>query len=162
MTPAASTPRLLALDPRQLDMDPHGTRAQAGDIDGLAASIAADGLLQPIGVLPDGADRFRVVYGGRRLAAARQLGLDMVPCLVLDAAGDPLVQQVVENVQRRELGDMEKARAFARLGESLAAGRPSLRGPALREEIGQRLGMSGRTVGRYLGLLDFCLPRCKH
>ncbi len=86
--------------------------------------------------------------------AARQLGLATVPCLVVDTEGDALVQQIVENVQRRELGDMEKARAFERLRERLAAAQPELRGAALREAIGQRLGLSGRTVARYLSLLD--------
>ena len=90
----------------------------------LATSIATDGLLQPIGVRPDADGRFRVVYGGRRLAAAVKLGLAEVPCLVLDEGGDPLVQQILENVQRRDLGDMEKARAFARLGERITAETP--------------------------------------
>ena len=154
MSPTVSSPRLLMLDPRQVEPDPQGTRSQPGDLQGLATSIAADGLLQPIGVRPDADGRFRVVYGGRRLAAAVKLGLAEVPCLVLDEGGDPLVQQILENVQRRDLGDMEKARAFARLGERITAETPGLRGGAVREEIGRRLGVSGRTVARYLSLLE--------
>jgi len=154
MTHPVSPPRLLMLDPRQVELDPQGTRSQIGDLQGLATSIAADGLLQPIGVRPASDGQFRVVYGGRRLAAAVRLGLAEVPCLVLAEGGDPLVQQILENVQRRDLGDMEKARAFARLGERITTESPGLRGGALREEIGRRLGVSGRTVARYLSLLE--------
>jgi ParB family chromosome partitioning protein len=146
---------LLYLDPRMLEADPQGVRDEPGDVDGLAATIAEHGLLQPLAVVPAGPGRYRVVYGNRRRAAAVQLGLERVPCILLDA-DDPrqLIQQLTENIQRQDLNDLEKARAFARLREQLAAdGRPHGEGE-LDELTGRTVGLAPRTVRRYLGLLE--------
>lgn len=146
---------LLYLDPRSLDADPQGVREDPGDISGLAATIAEQGLLQPLGVVPSTGGRYRVVYGNRRRAAALHLGLERVPCILL-AADDPdlLLRQLTENVQREELNDMEKARAFARLRARLAEADPPRSDSDLDEAVGQEVGLSGRTVRRYLGLLE--------
>jgi ParB family chromosome partitioning protein len=121
----------------------------------LARTIAEQGLLQPLGVISVGPERYRVVYGNRRREAAIQLDLERVPCILLDAE-DPnlLLRQLIENVQRQELNDMEKARAFVRLRERIA-GAGSIRAEGeLDEAIGKEVGLTGRTVRRYLGLLD--------
>jgi ParB family chromosome partitioning protein len=146
---------LLYLDPRVLEADPQGVREHPGDVEGLAATIAEHGLLQPLGVVPAGHGRYRVVYGNRRRAAAVRLGLERVPCVLLDA-DDPrvLIQQLTENIQRQDLNDLEKARAFARVREQLTAnGQPQAEG-ALDEQTGRAVGLTARTVRRYLGLLD--------
>ncbi len=147
--------QLLYLDPRQLDVDPEGVREELGDVAGLAATIAEYGLLQPIGVTPIGNGRYRVVYGGRRRAAALQLGLSKVPCIVLDSDDpDLLLRQLIENVQRQDLNDIEQARAFARLREHIVATRGKLPDHELDEAVGQAVGLGARTVRRYLGLLE--------
>jgi ParB family chromosome partitioning protein len=144
--------QLLYLSPNQLEADPQGIRQDQGDISTLAATIAEQGLLQPLGVIPVGGDRFRVVYGGRRLAAVRSLGLERIPCIKLDLDDpDRLTQQLTENVARLDLNDLEKAMAFSRLREVLIG---SGVGGDLDEEVGKRVGLVGRTVRRYLGLLD--------
>lgn len=145
--------KLLYLDPRVLEADPDGVRDAPGDVAGLAATIAEQGLLQPLGVVPLSQGRYRVVYGNRRREAAVSLGLEKIPCIVLDE-DDPqtLLQQITENLQRQDLNDMEKARAFGRLRERLAGGeRPE---GDLDEAVGKAVGLTGRTVRRYLGLLD--------
>ncbi|MFO7167355.1 MAG: ParB/RepB/Spo0J family partition protein [Chloroflexota bacterium] len=153
--------QLLYLDPQTLEADPQGVREDPGDVEGLAATIADHGLLQPLGVVEAGRGRYRVVYGNRRRVAALKLGLERVPCILLDA-DDPLtlVQQLTENLQRRDLNDLEQARAFARLREQLrhqrgigAEDTPETEG-ALDEAVGRMVGLSPRTVRRYLGLLD--------
>lgn len=147
--------QLLYLDPRQLEADPDGVREEPGDVAGLAATIAERGLLQPLGVVAAGRDRYRVVYGGRRRAAAIQLGLERVPCIVLDSDDpDLLLRQLIENVQREDLNDIEQARAYARLRARIVEERGKLPENDLDEEVGKAVGMSGRTVRRYLGLLD--------
>ena len=76
------------------------TELQTTGLDELAASIRAQGVLQPLLVTPQGL----VVAGHRRLAAARLAGLEVVPVLVRDL--DPVRQQeimLVENLQRAEL-----------------------------------------------------------
>ncbi|MEI7642791.1 MAG: ParB/RepB/Spo0J family partition protein [Chloroflexales bacterium] len=147
--------RLLYLDPAQLEIDPDGVREDPGDVAGLAATIAERGLLQPLGVVDSGGGRYRVVYGGRRRAAAVQLGLERVPCIVLDTDDpDLLLRQLIENVQRQDLNDVEQARAYARLRAQIVAERGKLPESDLDDVVGEAVGLSGRTVRRYLGLLD--------
>lgn len=149
---------LVYLEPHHIELDPAGIREDAGDIDGLAETIRQQGLLQPLGVRPLGDERYQVVYGGRRLRAVQQIGLDHVPCVVVEVnADDLLVQQVIENVQRQDLNDIEKARAFQRLREQFvdeAGDGPKPNEGDLDEEVGATVGLAARTIRRYLGLLD--------
>jgi ParB family chromosome partitioning protein len=140
-----------AIDPMLLDADPAGVREDPGDVSGLAATIADYGLLQPIGVVAGDAGRYTVVYGNRRRVAALELGLSSVPCVVLEAGEQTLVQQLAENLQRRPLNDLEQARAFARLRADLATRSDE---SALDDQVGSLVGLTGRTVRRYLGLLE--------
>lgn len=143
------------LDPRYLEVDPDGVREDPGDVAGLAATIAERGLLQPLGVVSVGHGRYRVVYGGRRRAAAIQLGMAQVPCIMLDAEDpDLLLRQLIENVQRQDLNDVEQARAYARLRAQIVEAGGKQPENDLDEAVGQAVGLSGRTVRRYLGLLD--------
>ena len=81
-------------------------------------------MLQPLGVSRENGG-FRVVYGSRRRAAAIQVGLPEVPCVVVDASPeDRLIHQMLENLQRRDLNDMDKAEGFARLRRNLARQHP--------------------------------------
>ncbi len=147
--------QLLYLSPAQLELDPEGVREDAGDITGLAATIKKQGLLQPLGVVRLSGDRYRVVYGGRRQRAVAQLGLEKVPCIVLDGDDpDLLTQQLIENVQRQDLNDLEKARAYKRLRDQMVAQDGKLPEGELDERSGQAVGVAARTVRRYLGLLD--------
>ena len=147
--------QLLYLDPAQIERDGGGIREEEGDLAGLAETIRDQGLLQPLGVVPLGRERYRVVYGGRRLGAAIQLGLERVPCVILDQQDpDLLLQQLIENVQRRDLNDLEKARAFRRLREQIVEQQGPLPEGELDERIGKAVGIAPRTVRRYLGLLD--------
>lgn len=147
--------QLLYLDPRTLEPDPDGVREDPGDVSGLAQTIAERGLLQPLGVIRVGQERYRVVYGNRRREAALKLGLEKVPCILLDADDpDLLLRQLIENVQRLDLNDMEQARAFARLRSRIASSRDGLSDTELDESVGKEVGLTGRTVRRYLGLLE--------
>ena len=147
--------KLLYLDPQLLDADPDGVRDEPGDISGLAATIAEQGLLQPLGVVEGGHGRYQVVYGNRRRAAAVYLQLERVPCILLDADdGDTLLQQLTENVQRQDLNDLEQGRAFARLRTHLHEQLGKTGDGELDEATGKAVGLSGRTVRRYLNLLE--------
>jgi ParB family chromosome partitioning protein len=78
----------------------------------LAASIAELGLLQPIGIRPDGT----LVYGYHRLEACKQLGWTEIPAVVVD--GDDLraeLAEISENLIRSELTLLERAEHLARL-----------------------------------------------
>jgi ParB family chromosome partitioning protein len=148
--------QLVYLDPQQLDADPAGVREEPGDVVGLAETIREQGLLQPLGVVALANGRYQVVYGNRRRAAALHLGLERVPCILLeeDESGR-LLQQLTENVQRADLNDLEKARAFARLRARLSERSGEKPAEAeLDEATGRAVGLTGRTVRRYLGLLE--------
>src|SRR5215212_206017 len=146
---------LVLVDPRAIQPDPENVRRDTtDDLDGLAESIRQHGVLQPLGVARESGG-FRVVYGNRRRAAAIQVGLPEVPCVVVDASPeDRLIHQMLENLQRRDLNDMDKAEGFARLRRNLARQHADWNDRQLDEAIGQVVGFSTATVRRYLGLRD--------
>ncbi len=147
--------RLVFLDPQMIQPDPSAVRHESGDVESLAASIGEQGLLQPIGVIHMWGDTYRVVFGHRRLEAARRAGLERIPCLLLETNPDELfIPQLVENLHRLDLNDLEKAEAIARLRARMEKQQPHLSEGELDNLAGQAIGLSGRTVRRYLGLLD--------
>lgn len=109
---------------------PDNPRGQAGDVDELAASVKANGILEPLLVVPGpvwqrhddrlpfltGTD-FVIVAGHRRKAAAVQAGLTAVPCIVRDdlAGADAAVAMLVENLQREDLTPLQEANGYAKL-----------------------------------------------
>lgn len=146
---------LVLVDPRAIQPDPENVRRDTtDDLDSLADSIRQHGVLQPLGVARESGG-FRVVYGNRRRAAAIQVGLPEVPCVVVEASPeDRLIHQMLENLQRRDLNDMDKAEGFARLRRNLARHNPDWSDKQLDDGIGQIVGFTTATVRRYLGLRD--------
>lgn len=129
-----------------------------GELDALAADIRAHGLRHPVEVLPDGT----VVGGHQRVRAAKKLGWKEIAVVVrrdLAAAGESAVEAhfIGDNFHRRQLTPLARARCLKRLME-LEQGKPSGRfGFAKTEElkarIGERMGVSLRSVNRYLLVL---------
>jgi ParB family chromosome partitioning protein len=130
-------------------------RRQEGDLRGLAATIREFGVLEPLGVRKVG-DGYRLVYGNRRRAAAILAGLTEVPCIILEdrAEDDYVIHQLVENMQRRQLGDMEQAEGLAMIRRRLAHRDPRLSESELDERVGRLVGLSARSVQRYLQLRE--------
>jgi len=145
--------RLLYLNPRDLLPSAHNVRSDPGDLAGLAETIREHGILQPLGVRPDDGT-YRVVYGHRRRDAAIVVGLDRVPCLVLDAMDDGavVVRQVLENLQRLDLNDWDKSRAFEDLLRRLLD--QGHRHADAMETMARTLGLSARQIQRYLRLRE--------
>lgn len=83
----------------------------------LAMSIRSQGILQPLQVIPslENIGKFEVVSGERRLRAAKKLGLDTVPCMILDRDRDSDEIALIENIQREDLHPIELADAIAKL-----------------------------------------------
>ena len=86
---------------------------------GLAASIRANGVVQPVVVRRVGADRYQIIAGERRWRAAQRAGLTRVPVVVKDVppggAGQLLEWALIENLQREDLNPIEEAAAYQRL-----------------------------------------------
>lgn len=83
------------------------------DIQQLADSLKATGLLQPIAVRKKG-ETFQIISGERRWRAAQFAGLKEIPSIIKDVSdAELMMQSLVENVQRKDLEPMEKARGLA-------------------------------------------------
>lgn len=94
-------------------------RHRLGDLTDLADSIRDVGVVQPIAVTPTSTDRYEVVFGHRRLAAAREAGLSAVPAIVRAPLedGERIVTMIVENIHRLDLSPLEEACAYEALRE---------------------------------------------
>ncbi|MEM1379806.1 MAG: ParB/RepB/Spo0J family partition protein [Pseudomonadota bacterium] len=99
------------------DKDQPRKAFDAGELDALAASISARGVLQPILVRPDGpSGRYTIIAGERRWRAAQKAGLHKVPVLIKEVEpGVSAEMALIENVQRVDLNPMEEADAYQRL-----------------------------------------------
>jgi ParB family transcriptional regulator, chromosome partitioning protein len=145
--------RIVYLNPRDLVPSTNNVRSSLGDLPLLAESIREHGLLQPIGVTGQNGS-YHIVYGNRRREAAILVGLNRIPCVVLGPMDEErqLVCQVLENLQRLDLNDMDKATAFSRMLEPLRA--TGMKEADALDHIGQRVGLSPRQMQRYLALLE--------
>ena len=119
-----------------------GSEAAAG----LAASVKAQGLLQPLLVRARGEGGYELIAGERRLRAAREAGLATVPAVVREADDrESLVLGLVENVAREQLSAVEESRAYAVLLDEF--------GLSLGE-VADRVGRSKPSVSNRLRLLE--------
>jgi ParB family chromosome partitioning protein len=120
---------------------------QQDDLQELAASITAQGLLQPILVRPhpERSGRFQIIAGERRWRAAQLAGLTSVPCFTRDLAdADASAAALVENLQRQDLNPIEEAEGFRRLIDDYKL---------TQEELGSAIGKSRSHVANLLRLL---------
>jgi ParB family transcriptional regulator, chromosome partitioning protein len=91
------------------------------EIESLANSLKAKGLLQPIMVRPTSNGEFEIVAGERRWRAAQRAGLHVVPALVRELDDrETLEIAIIENVQRSDLNPLEEARAYKMLQDQYA------------------------------------------
>jgi ParB family chromosome partitioning protein len=92
------------------------TKMDAESLNELAASIKAQGLMQPVLVRPAGPDRYELIAGERRWRAARIAGLAEVPVVVRDVPDQAaLAMSLIENIQREDLNPLEEAQGVQRL-----------------------------------------------
>ena len=113
--PGSTGARLLSID--ALEPHPHQPRRRfdAAALDELAASIAEQGVIQPIIVRPHGAS-YQIVAGERRWRAARRARLAEVPVIVREFDDSETLQiALLENIQRQDLNAIEEAEAYRRL-----------------------------------------------
>lgn len=143
--------RVLEIPPEQIDPNPAQPRREfaPAELENLRASIAREGVLQPI-VVREAGERYQVVAGERRLRACQELGLEGVPALVMEATDEQMLElALVENIQRENLNPLEVALAFRQMLEARGI---------TQEELAGALGISRSKVGNMVRLLDLPGP----
>lgn len=142
--------RLNTLDPRQIEVDSEDferQRRELDEIEGLAASIASVGLIEPITVYRHG-HGYRLVAGERRLLAHRLLGRKYIPANVRAAKPTKLrLVQLAENLQRVDLDLAERVGGIREvLGEMVA-----LQGePPTADQLATETGLKKAAAYRYI------------
>ena len=148
--PPADRTGLLEIDVDRLapsDYQPR-TMMNAARLDELAASIRANGVIQPIVVRRTG-DGYRIIAGERRWRAAQKAGLTRVPVVVKevtgpDAQGRLLQMALIENIQREDLNAIEEAKAYRRLADEFSL---------TQDAIAAAVGKDRATIANTLRLL---------
>jgi len=85
-------------------------------LDELAASIRAQGLIQPVVVRAIGKNQYELIAGERRWRAAQRAQLSELPVLVKDVPEVAVpAMALIENIQRQDLTPLEEADALKRL-----------------------------------------------
>lgn len=119
-------------------------------LEDLAASIRAQGLMQPVLVRPIGNDRYEIVAGERRWRASELAGLTEIPTLVREIPDEAaLAMGLIENIQRENLNPLEEALGIQRLVEEFGM---------THEAAADAVGKSRTTVTNLLRLLNLTEP----
>lgn len=143
--PSPEVPSRLPL--RLIDSNPFQPRQEfdEDEIQALCDSLRAHGLLQPVVVRRVG-QRYQLVAGERRLRAAAKAGWDEVPVQIIEA-DDRLATElaIVENLQRKDLGPLEKAASFQQYLEQYRC---------TQEELAARLKIDRSTIANLIRLLE--------
>jgi ParB family chromosome partitioning protein len=129
-----------------IDPNPSQPRAAFADesLNGLAESVKAHGVVQPVLVRRRGA-RYELVAGERRWRAAKIAGLTKIPVLVKDVADADLLEvALVENVLREDLNPIEEAQAYRNLIDKVGV---------TQEALAERFGRDRSYITNYLRLL---------
>lgn len=126
------------------------TRMDPGSLEELAASIKAQGLIQPISVRPVGAGRYEIIAGERRWRAAQIAGLGEVPVLIRDIPDDAaLAMSLIENIQREDLNPLEEAAGIQRLIDEFQM---------THQQAADAVGRSRSAASNLLRLLQLAKP----
>jgi ParB/RepB/Spo0J family partition protein len=145
----------LTLD--QIEPSTHNPRGEPSEesLAELAASIASQGVIEPIVVRRRRDGRYELICGERRWRAARLAGLPTIPAVIrdVDERGAYLLQ-LVENLQREDLDPIAEARGFARACKPIDRGGAGI----TQAELGKQLGKSQAYVSNAIRLLELPEP----
>ena len=130
------------------------THMDAESLAELAASIKAQGVMQPILVRAidktPGAERYEIVAGERRWRASQQAGLSDVPVLVRDIPDEQaLAMALIENIQRENLNPLEEAQGLQRLIDEFGL---------THQQAADAVGRSRPAASNLLRLLQLSAP----
>lgn len=130
-----------------IDRIDDGTNVRERTDAGLVKSVLEHGILQPVTVCRAGArGRFEILYGHRRVAAARVAGLLQVPAIVVDRPADLPIRQLAENLDRKGVDPLDVAAALLAHLEA----HPE----ETKRDLAKRLGRSQAWITNKLLLLE--------
>jgi len=142
-------PRSLAVDRLQPGKYQPRTKMDHGSLEELAASIRAQGIMQPILVRPVG-ERYEIVAGERRWRASQLAGLREVPVLVREIPDEAaLAMALIENIQRENLNPLEEAMGLQRLIDEFGM---------THQQAADAVGRSRPAASNLLRLLQLAAP----
>jgi ParB family chromosome partitioning protein len=130
-----------------IERNPYQTRSHfdEGQLDELAQSIAASGVVQPVVVKRLNDDRYQLITGERRWLASRKAGKKTIPAIVRQVSDEQALEMtIVENLQRADLNPMEQARAYQRLSAEFKM---------TQEQMAVRTGKERASVSNFMRLL---------
>jgi ParB family chromosome partitioning protein len=130
-----------------IDRNPFQTRSRMGEeqLAELAASISANGVVQPVLVRPQANGRFQLITGERRWRASELAGKKTIPAILRQVSDEQAMEiTIVENLQREDLNPMEQAHAFERLSREFHM---------TQEQMAVRTGKDRASVSNFLRLL---------
>ncbi|MBK7707578.1 MAG: ParB/RepB/Spo0J family partition protein [Acidobacteria bacterium] len=120
------------------------TRFAEENLEELAQSIRANGIVQPILVRRKNG-RYEIVAGERRWRASQRAGLQRIPAVIKEVTDEKLLElALIENIQRQELNAMEEARAYRKLIDTIGL---------TQEMIADQVGKDRTLVATSLRLL---------
>ncbi|NMG74593.1 ParB/RepB/Spo0J family partition protein [Aromatoleum diolicum] len=142
--------QILAVDTLQPGKYQPRTRMDPGSLEELAASIKAQGVMQPILVRPVNGSRFEIIAGERRWRAAQIADLAEVPCLVREIPDEAaLAMSLIENIQREDLNPLEEAGGIQRLIDEFGM---------THQQAADAVGRSRPAASNLLRLLNLARP----
>ena len=149
-TPESQRQDMLAVGALQPGKYQPRTRMDPGSLEELAASIKAQGLIQPISVRPVDSGRYEIIAGERRWRAAQIAGLGEVPVLIRDIPDDAaLAMSLIENIQREDLNPLEEAAGIQRLIDEFEM---------THQQAADAVGRSRSAASNLLRLLQLAKP----
>ncbi|GIZ10643.1 ParB/RepB/Spo0J family partition protein [Pseudomonas sp. NCCP-436] len=111
----------------------------------LAASIRAQGVMQPIVLRPIGGGRFEIVAGERRWRASQLAGQEKIPAMVRELPDEAAIAMaLIENIQREDLNPIEEAVALQRLQQEFEL---------TQQQVADAVGKSRATIANLLRLI---------
>ncbi len=140
---------VLEVNTDNIEPNPYQPRQSLSDesLEELTLSIQAHGIVQPVIVRrTEDEDVYQIIAGERRWRAARNAGLETVPCIVQEADDEKAVElALVENLQRDDLAPLETAEALRHLAQEFGL---------TQEQLALQVGRSRSSIANTLRLLD--------
>jgi len=115
------------------------------ELAGLAESIRANGIIQPI-IVRLAESGFELIAGERRFRAAEMAGLETIPALVREANDEKMLElALIENIHRTSLNPIERAKAYQNYLKTFSL---------TQAKAAERLSEDRSVIANYMRLLD--------